>query len=428
LAVLSAQMIEFLLENSHAKGKEERLAITPLLDKKSQLKYDESSIDLRLGTEFIVVNKEVGPMMINPADRSAFLEQRRKYQKRIFVPFGKPFNLHPHEFALARTLEYISLPKQMSAYVIGRSSLGRLGLVIATATMVHPLFQGTITLELANVGNVPIVIYPGMRIAQLAIHVPDCEKILDKDAFEKFCEEKKKEIGEEKAKRRYQGQYRAGFSEIYNDPDLQFLIPLRHEFALGIVGKKLSGKSTVIRYLAEECGYRHYSISAIVRRMAAAEGIHVQDGDSLKDFGDQARRRESCNIWAKRLVEKMRSDSMKEVGNFPRDIVIDGIRNTAEAEYLMKLKNFHLTAVVSDTNFRLKRFCDADEGVRSLEDLKKVDAKDNSEEEEYGQQVNKCIAIAEALGDSNIIDNNHEAPKSLEKEVREKIDELKRQN
>ena len=56
------------------------------------------------------------------------------------------------------------------AYVIGRSSWGRLGLVIATATMIQPGFHGTITLELTNVGNVPLVLLPGTRIAQLVFH------------------------------------------------------------------------------------------------------------------------------------------------------------------------------------------------------------------------------------------------------------------
>ena len=425
MAVLSSQMIEFLLKDSCGKGKEERLAITPLLDRKSQLKYDESSIDLRLGTEFIVVNKEVGPMMINPADRSAFLEQRRKYQKRIFVPFGKPFNLHPHEFALARTLEYVSLPKYMAAYVIGRSSLGRLGLVIATATMVHPLFQGTITLELANVGTVPIVLYPGMRIAQLAIHVADCEKILaeeQNEAFQKFCEERKKANGEKRKDRTYQKQYRTGFSEVYQDEDLQFLIPLRHEFALGIVGEKLSGKSTAIRYLAEECGYRHYSISHIVRRKAEAEGIHVQDSESLKDFVDQARKRESSDYWAKLLVEKMRSDAMKEVGDFPRHIVIDGIKNTAEADYLKKDRKFHLIAVMSNPEIRYKRAREADDRVKEPKDLEPNDARDNSEKE-YGQQVRKCICMVDA---SCRIDNDSDSPKDLAKKLSDLIKKLKR--
>ena len=70
---------------------------------------------------------------------------------------------------LASTLEYVRLPKSISAYVTSRSKWGRLGLVIATATAIHPGFTGTITLELVNHGNIPLVLYPGLAIAQLIL-------------------------------------------------------------------------------------------------------------------------------------------------------------------------------------------------------------------------------------------------------------------
>jgi dCTP deaminase len=63
----------------------------------------------------------------------------------------------------------VTLPKNLSAQASGRSSWGRLGLVIATATLIQPKFRGTITLELANIGTVPIVLYVGVRIAQITL-------------------------------------------------------------------------------------------------------------------------------------------------------------------------------------------------------------------------------------------------------------------
>ena len=63
------------------------------------------------------------------------------------------------------------------AYVIGRSTLGRIGLVVATAIGIHPGFQGCLTLELANIGEVPIKMRPGMRIAQLFLHAADGSKV-----------------------------------------------------------------------------------------------------------------------------------------------------------------------------------------------------------------------------------------------------------
>lgn len=86
------------------------------------------------------------------------------------MPFGESYFLHPRAFVLATTLEWIRLPSDIAAYVIGRSSWGRRGLIIATATGVHPGFKGCLTLEITNVGEIPIAIKPGMAICQLFFH------------------------------------------------------------------------------------------------------------------------------------------------------------------------------------------------------------------------------------------------------------------
>jgi dCTP deaminase len=66
-------------------------------------------------------------------------------------------------------MEFLQIPNDMSAEVVGRSSWGRLGLIVATAVFVHPGFRGCLTLELVNEGNTPIALSPGQRIAQLAV-------------------------------------------------------------------------------------------------------------------------------------------------------------------------------------------------------------------------------------------------------------------
>ena len=113
------------------------------------------------------------------ADLNRFMEKKAKEKeeeaqsqliKYHYVPFGDDFYLHPNTFVLGITLEWVFLPKNLSAYVIGKSSLGRRGLIIATATGVHPTFTGCLTLELTNVGEIPIAIKPGTKICQLFIH------------------------------------------------------------------------------------------------------------------------------------------------------------------------------------------------------------------------------------------------------------------
>ena len=92
---------------------------------------------------------------------------RREGQREQYVPFDETFVLQPSDFALATSLEYICFPNHLMAFVEGKSSLGRAGLLIATATQVAPGFRGCVVLELFNAGTVPVLLRPGMRIAQL---------------------------------------------------------------------------------------------------------------------------------------------------------------------------------------------------------------------------------------------------------------------
>lgn len=144
------------------------LAITPLIDAAKQL--GEASVDLRLGPDFIVTRQATGLATFDPARVDEIIDRLRDYQDYVRRPVGSAFYLHPGEFAIARTLEYLTLPTGTSAEVVGRSSWGRLGLVIATAPLIQPRFSGTITLELANLGTVPMVLYVGVRIAQATLY------------------------------------------------------------------------------------------------------------------------------------------------------------------------------------------------------------------------------------------------------------------
>jgi dCTP deaminase len=145
------------------------LVITPSPpDLEALAESGSGSIDLRLGTWFVTLRQaRMSHLDIDePGGQS-------KFTKTHFVPFGDRFYLHPRSFVLAVTLEWIRVPKDLSAYVIGKSSWGRRGLIIATATGVHPGFKGCLTLELTNVGELPIAIKPGMMICQLFFHNVD---------------------------------------------------------------------------------------------------------------------------------------------------------------------------------------------------------------------------------------------------------------
>ena len=140
----------------------DRLIVTPIVDEKQ---IGDSSIDLRLGNDFIVTRKG----NLSSIDPKHDNSQHRCYQAKHHINFGEEFYLHPGELVLAGTLEYIRLPITLAGYVTSRSRWGRAGLVIATATAVAPGFAGSITLELVNHGEVPLVLYPGLRVSQLVL-------------------------------------------------------------------------------------------------------------------------------------------------------------------------------------------------------------------------------------------------------------------
>lgn len=147
---------------------DKRLVITPLLDPQSQIQKGSSSVDVRLGNHFIVQTRR-NVSHLDPGEKKIH-ESQRLLENRIIVPFGKYLVLHPNQFALGGTLEYLRVPLDLSGYLVGRSSWGRLGLIVATAIGIHPGFRGIVTLELRNMGEVPFYLRPGQSLAQIFFH------------------------------------------------------------------------------------------------------------------------------------------------------------------------------------------------------------------------------------------------------------------
>lgn len=122
-----------------------------------------ASVDIRLGGQFRVFNNHAYTH-IDPRERQDDLTSL------LDVPEGEPFVLHPGEFVLGTTLEEIVLDDGHAGRVEGKSSLGRLGLLVhSTAGFVDPGFRGQVTLELSNVNRLPMMLWPGMRVGQLCV-------------------------------------------------------------------------------------------------------------------------------------------------------------------------------------------------------------------------------------------------------------------
>ncbi len=129
--------------------------------------YDEallqpSSVDVRVDRAFRVFHNARYPYIDVKQPQEALTEL-------VEISGDEPFILHPGEFVLGATLERVTLPEDLVARLEGKSSLGRLGLLIhSTAGFIDPGFDGHVTLELSNVANLPITIYEGMKIGQIS--------------------------------------------------------------------------------------------------------------------------------------------------------------------------------------------------------------------------------------------------------------------
>ena len=145
-----------------------------------------SSVDVRVDRYFRVFHNARYPYIDVKQPQEELTEE-------VAIDDERPFILHPGEFVLGSTYEYVTLPDDVAARLEGKSSLGRLGLMThSTAGFIDPGFQGHITLELSNVATLPIKLYPGMKIGQLC--------------FFRLSSPAEHPYGSEKYGSRYQGQ------------------------------------------------------------------------------------------------------------------------------------------------------------------------------------------------------------------------------
>lgn len=138
-----------------------RIKITPKIDTKTQL--GSCSVDLRLGKQFRVFNHSKFAY-IDPTNPKLSTNMMAE----VKLTDGEPFILQPGDFVLATTMETVKLPDDLVGRLEGRSSLGRLGIVVhSTASIFDPGWEGMVVMELGNLGRMPVALYPGMRICSM---------------------------------------------------------------------------------------------------------------------------------------------------------------------------------------------------------------------------------------------------------------------
>jgi len=180
--------------------KAKKIEIEPLEDFEKQIQ--PSSVDMRLGNEFksfkIIRKPYIDPK--DPTDLATYMESE-------IIPEGEAFIIHPGEFALATTFEAVKIPDDLVARVEGRSSMGRLGITMhVTAGYIDPGFEGKITLEISNIGKMPVALYPGQRVCQIV--------------FETMTTPSEKPYGHPERDSKYMGQVRPESSRIKLDYEL----------------------------------------------------------------------------------------------------------------------------------------------------------------------------------------------------------------
>jgi dCTP deaminase len=156
-----------------------------------------SSVDLHLDREFRVFHNSRYPYIDVRTPQPDLTEL-------VTVDDDEPFILHPGEFVLGQTLEWVELPADLVARLEGKSSLGRLGLLIhSTAGYVDPGWKGNLTLELSNVSKLPIALYCGMKIGQIS--------------FVRMSSPVERPYGSKELGSKYQGQSTPTASAFYRD-------------------------------------------------------------------------------------------------------------------------------------------------------------------------------------------------------------------
>ena len=169
------------------------IGINPYFEKDVQ----PASVDLHLDKKLLIFNNSSAPFIDLKKELPNINEQ-------VIIDENDPFIIHPGDFVLGSTLEKISIPNNMVARIEGKSSLGRIGLLIhSTAGFVDPGFAGNLTLELANVSRLPITLYYGMSIGQIS--------------FQTMTSEVEKPYGSPELSSRYQGQIDPTASKVFKD-------------------------------------------------------------------------------------------------------------------------------------------------------------------------------------------------------------------
>jgi hypothetical protein len=167
------------------------------------------------------------------------------------------------------------------------------------------------------------------------------------------------------ANSRYLGQFEPKLSELGNDQDLWWVVPFSVRYVVGIAGNRFAGSSTALSFLGEKLGFRLYSLSDELRRIARAQGVPLDSRERLQDLGDELRaENEDGGYLARLALQRIRADLLR----WPRSrarIAVGGFKHPDEVRVFEELQAFHFLCLKVGARLRYKRALES--GVLSVE-------------------------------------------------------------
>jgi hypothetical protein len=217
-------------------------------------------------------------------------------------------------------------------------------------------------------------------------------------------------------KSRYLGQFEPKLSQLGEDDDLWWVVPFTIRYAVGVVGRRYAGSSTVLSFMSEKLGFHVYSLSHELRRIARAQGVPLDSRRHLQDLGDELRAANDDGGYLARLtLQRIRADLLRRKGE-PERIAVGGFKHAGEVAVFEQLGNFHLLGLRTGTRRRYERglesgllAADLREADRTGESKasfsefrRKIDERDRDGRGVYewtgdfGQQVDTVMKVAAA--------------------------------
>lgn len=370
------------------------LFISPILDPVMQI--GNTTVDLRLGQYFLLQKPsslsalDVFDLARNPLRDSMIAEG----YTTVRVPYGSSFTLHADQSIRISSFEYIGMPMDLIGEVTLRHSLASIP-IMADEPTIQPGFRGVVVLSLKNHSMQPVILYPGMRIAQIRFEWLSSKVKLNKVS-------------------RYLTSTMPTPIRVHEDEEIRFLGPYADPLIIGIASKISSGRSTSISYLSKNYPFINFALGRLLKDIAREDGL-TYSRSMMQEIGNKVRERDGNEYLAKEL-----RSSRDWIENKHSLVIVDAFKHCAEVEeFRSKQNRFYLVGIdAPEAKRREWEKIRQNSGDRvdqiSFDEVDLRDRGIDKDNKPYSQQVDKVMNIAD-----EIIFNN-----GTKEDLFQKLDEM----